>query len=49
MLIFFPRHRFFYKLNFSLIVQKYQEANKALLRLQVENDDLKQRIDQMEK
>jgi chromosome segregation ATPase len=31
----------------DLIVQKYQDANKALLRLQVENDDLKQQIEQI--
>ncbi|CAF3361589.1 unnamed protein product [Rotaria sp. Silwood1] len=31
----------------DLIVQKYQDANKALLRLQTENDDLKQQIEQI--
>jgi hypothetical protein len=39
----------FIKIFFSLIVQKYQEANKALLRLQIENDDLKQQIEQITK
>jgi hypothetical protein len=34
---------------FSLIVQKYQDANRALLRLQAENDDLKQQIEQITK
>ncbi|CAF2139577.1 unnamed protein product [Rotaria magnacalcarata] len=31
----------------DLIVQKYQDANKALLRLQTENDDYKQQIEQI--
>ncbi|CAF1545999.1 unnamed protein product, partial [Rotaria sordida] len=31
----------------DLIVQKYQDANKALLRLQNENEDLKQQIEQI--
>ncbi|CAM4897953.1 unnamed protein product [Rotaria socialis] len=31
----------------DLIVQKYQDANKALLRLQTENDDFKQQIEQI--
>ena len=33
----------------SLIVQKYQEANKALVTLQIENDHLKQQIEQITK
>ena len=35
--------------HFSLIVQKYQEANKALVALQVENEQLRQQIDQITK
>ncbi len=39
----------FFSKFYSLIVQKYQDANKALLRLQSENDDLKQQIEQITK